>query len=190
MNAISFQKHLVRIIGAVSMVLFIAACSSTSSTGSGEASTSGMDGSSADGSFGSGVNTGGDISSDDLSGGDMNTAGDRVSDAALAAVGSVVYFDFDESTIRPDSRDILLVHAAYLKQTGKKVTLEGHADERGTREYNMALGERRAKAVRDFLVIQGVDRAQLGVVSFGEEQPAAYGSNPTSWAKNRRVEIR
>ncbi|MCB1615281.1 MAG: peptidoglycan-associated lipoprotein Pal, partial [Pseudomonadales bacterium] len=130
------------------------------------------------------------ISSDDLSSPDASSDNTLVSEQALAAMGNIVYFDFDEATIRPDARDILLVHAAYLKQTGKQVTLEGHADERGTREYNMALGERRAKAVRDFLVIQGVNRSQLGVVSFGEERPAAYASNPTAWAKNRRVEIR
>jgi peptidoglycan-associated lipoprotein len=104
--------------------------------------------------------------------------------------GNIVYFDFDQDTIRPDAREVLMVHAANLVKSGEKVVLEGNADERGTREYNMALGERRAKAVRDFLVLQGVNRAKIEVVSYGEERPADTGHNELAWAKNRRVEIK
>ena len=82
------------------------------------------------------------------------------------------------------------VHAKDLKANGARVVLEGHADERGTREYNMALGERRAKAVQRYLVLQGVSPAQLEVVSYGEERPVATGSDEQSWAQNRRVELR
>jgi peptidoglycan-associated lipoprotein len=104
--------------------------------------------------------------------------------------GNIVYFDFDQDTIRPDAREVLLVQAAKLVKTGEKAVLEGNCDERGTREYNMALGERRAKAVRDFLVLQGVNRAKLEVVSYGEERPADPSHNELAWAKNRRVEIK
>jgi len=104
--------------------------------------------------------------------------------------GNIVYFDFDQDTIRPDAREVLMVHSARLVKSGEKVVLEGHADERGTREYNMALGERRAKAVRDFLVLQGVDRAKIEVVSYGEERPADASHSELAWAKNRRVEIK
>ena len=82
------------------------------------------------------------------------------------------------------------VHARDLKSNGARVVLEGHADERGTREYNMALGERRAKAVQRYLVLQGVSPAQLELVSYGEERPLAAGSGEESWAQNRRVELK
>lgn len=108
----------------------------------------------------------------------------------VLSAGNIVYFDFDQDTIRPDARTVLMTHAARLTKSGDKAVLEGHADERGTREYNMALGERRAKAVRDFLIIQGVDRAKLEVVSYGEERAADAASNETAWAKNRRVIIK
>ena len=107
-----------------------------------------------------------------------------------AALATVVYFDFDQYALTAESRAVLLAHADKLKGASVAVRLEGHADERGSREYNMALGEKRANAVRDFLVTQGVNGSSLEVVSFGEEQPAATGSDEASWAQNRRVEIK
>lgn len=107
-----------------------------------------------------------------------------------APLASVVYFDFDQYALTAESRAILLAHADKLKGASVAVRLEGHADERGSREYNMALGEKRANAVRDFLVTQGVNGSSLEVVSFGEEQPAATGSDEASWAQNRRVEVK
>lgn len=103
---------------------------------------------------------------------------------------NVVYFDFDQSTLRPESRSLLLAHAERLRGASVSVRLEGHADERGSREYNMALGERRANAVRDFLVVQGVSASSLEVISYGEERPAVSGSGEASWSQNRRVEIK
>lgn len=105
-------------------------------------------------------------------------------------LSSVVYFDFDQYALTAESRAVLLAHADKLKGASVAVRLEGHADERGSREYNMALGEKRANAVRDFLVTQGVNGSSLEVVSFGEEQPAAAGSDEGSWAQNRRVEVK
>lgn len=101
------------------------------------------------------------------------------------------YFDFDESSIKSADKASLTAHAKYLDANASaKVKLEGYADERGTPEYNLALGERRAVAVRRFLMANGADAAQISVVSFGEEKPAATGHNEASWAKNRRVEIK
>jgi peptidoglycan-associated lipoprotein len=103
---------------------------------------------------------------------------------------TIVYFDFDQAVLKPQTRALLLAHAERLKASPRTVRLEGHTDERGTREYNMALGERRANAVRDFLVLQGVSRNSIEVVSYGEERPLAMGSNESAWAQNRRVEIK
>lgn len=107
----------------------------------------------------------------------------------VPALESVFYFDFDQSSLRPDVRAALLAQAAYLKANPQAVRLEGHADERGTREYNMALGERRALAIRDFLRFEGVNSA-IEVVSYGEESPAVFGSGESAWQQNRRVELK
>lgn len=104
-------------------------------------------------------------------------------------VDTVFYFEFDQSILTAEARAALTVHAQILANTSMSIRLEGHADERGSREYNMALGERRANAVRDFLVLQGVSSSQIETVSYGEEQPAEVGSYDASWAKNRRVEL-
>lgn len=120
------------------------------------------------------------------------TTGTAVTDTSSseATLSNVVYFDFDQYSLTAESRAVLLAHADKLKGASVAVRLEGHADERGSREYNMALGEKRANAVRDFLVTQGVSGSSLEVVSFGEEQPAATGSDEASWAQNRRVEVK
>ncbi|MCG8393611.1 MAG: peptidoglycan-associated lipoprotein Pal [Pseudomonadales bacterium] len=102
----------------------------------------------------------------------------------------VIYFAFDSNTVPAAAFETLRAHATYLKNNANaKVRLEGHADERGTREYNVALSERRAKAVEKFLRVQGVSSSQLEIVSYGEEKPAAFGHSEMDWAKNRRVEI-
>ena len=102
----------------------------------------------------------------------------------------IVYFDFDRADIRADSQSVVSAHAAFLaKNANVKVRLEGHADERGSREYNIGLGERRAQAVRRALLLQGVAEAQLSTVSYGEERPAQAGSDEQSYGMNRRVEI-
>src|SRR3546814_16991436 len=102
-------------------------------------------------------------------------------------VGDRVFFDFDSYDVRADQRGTVEALAAWL-DTNPSVTLtiEGHADERGTREYNLALGDRRANAVRDYLVALGTNPARLTTVSYGEERPAVLGSNDSAWAQNRR----
>ncbi|MEJ2681755.1 MAG: peptidoglycan-associated lipoprotein Pal [Gammaproteobacteria bacterium] len=110
-------------------------------------------------------------------------------DAALLRK-RVFYFDFDQSVIQPEAYEALKAHARRLAADASlRVRLEGHADERGTREYNLALGERRGLAVAKFLRINGVSASQLDVISYGEEKPAVYGQGEQSWAQNRRVEI-
>ena len=107
------------------------------------------------------------------------------------ALAHIIYFDFDQSTIKAEFRAALNGHAADLSQNpSANIVLEGHADERGTREYNIALGERRGNAVSRYLVVQGVSVDAIEVVSFGEERPVNAGHDSASWAENRRVEIR
>jgi len=102
----------------------------------------------------------------------------------------IIYFDFDKAEIRTDSQSVVAAHAAYLaKHPAQKVRLEGHADERGSREDNIGLGERRGQAVRRALLLQGVAELQLSTVSYGEERPAEAGSTEQAYAANRRVEI-
>ena len=112
------------------------------------------------------------------------------SDEATLRSMTTFYFEYDSSDLKQDAMRALDVHARDLQSNGARVVLEGHADERGTREYNMALGERRAKAVQRYLVLQGVSPAQLEPVSYGEERPNVIGHDENSWSQNRRVELR
>ncbi len=108
-----------------------------------------------------------------------------------APMKMVIYFDFDQSDLKPEYADTLARHARKLSNSSRgKVRLEGHADERGSREYNIGLGERRSQAVRRMLLIQGASSKQISTVSFGEERPAAMGSDEASYTQNRRVEIK
>ncbi|WP_420346931.1 peptidoglycan-associated lipoprotein Pal [Pelagibius sp.] len=102
-------------------------------------------------------------------------------------VGDRVFFDFDQFNIRADQRGTVEALAVWLDTNpATTLTIEGHADERGTREYNLALGERRANSVRDYLIALGINPGRLSTVSFGEERPAVLGSNESAWAQNRR----
>jgi len=108
------------------------------------------------------------------------------------ALGSqrVIYFDYDSSDIRGEFNDVIAAHGRFLAGNATvRVRLEGHSDERGSREYNIALGERRSQTVRKALALQGVQDSQIATVSYGEERPAATGSDENAWSKNRRVEI-
>lgn len=135
----------------------------------------------------------------ETSGGDMNTGTvapptprqlDPFEDPDNPLSKMVIYFDFDQSTIRAEFVDVINAHGRYLaRNSDKRVRLEGHADERGSREYNIGLGERRAQSVRRMLKLQGVSDAQMATVSYGEERPAVEGHNEEAWARNRRVVI-
>lgn len=113
---------------------------------------------------------------------------DTVEEAVV--IDTTFYFEFDSSSLTMAARAALMLHAEQLTASPRAVRLEGHGDERGSREYNMALGERRANAVRDFLVIQGVNAGSVETVSYGEERPAEMGSGEMVWSKNRRVELK
>lgn len=115
---------------------------------------------------------------------------DPFEDPANPLSQRLIYFDFDQSTIRPEFVGVINAHGRYLaRNKGSGVRLEGHADERGSREYNIGLGERRAQAVRRMLKLQGVSDSQITTVSYGEERPVDEAHNEAAWAANRRVEI-
>lgn len=109
---------------------------------------------------------------------------------AAKTAGVIVYFDYDRAEIKPEYVPVVAAHAKYLNGNAQRnVRLEGHSDERGSREYNIGLGERRAQAVRRALMLQGVTENQITTVSYGEERPAVSGSDETAYGKNRRVEL-
>ena len=111
-------------------------------------------------------------------------------DSVAVFANATVYFEFDKSKLTSKSIQTLKSAVNALNENMSiKVTLSGHADERGTREYNLALGQRRAEAVSDYLILNGIDKNRISVKSFGEEKPAVLGQNEMSYAKNRRVEI-
>jgi peptidoglycan-associated lipoprotein len=124
---------------------------------------------------------------------DVSTGGLGAEQAALEEAkraGTVVYFDYDRAEIKPEFVPIVTAHAKFLNGAAtRRVRLEGHSDERGSREYNIGLGERRGQAVRRAMLLQGVAEVQLSTVSYGEERPAAAGSDEQTYALNRRVEI-
>lgn len=128
----------------------------------------------------------------DTTGADDNTmGGGEYFDEPVEELGTVIYFEFDSSEVRGQDQDLVAGHAISLNENmDARVRLEGHADERGSREYNIGLGERRAQAVRQMLMIQGVSASQIQTVSFGEERPASMGSSESDYAENRRVEIK
>ncbi len=119
-------------------------------------------------------------------------AGSVGADAAgPAGVGRVIYFDFDSFSVKPEYQSLVDQHARFLQgNRGRSVAVEGHTDERGSREYNLALGQKRAEAVRRALTLVGATDAQIEAVSFGEEKPAASGASEDAYSQNRRVEIR
>lgn len=122
--------------------------------------------------------------------GERGFVGDPLDDPDSLLSKRVIYFEFDRAEIKPEFREIIEAHAQYLNNNSNtRVVLEGHTDERGTREYNMGLGERRANAVRQLFTLQGVASNQIETVSYGEERPVALGNDEESWRLNRRVEI-
>ena len=113
------------------------------------------------------------------------------SGTAAATLDRVVYFDYDSFVVKEDFRPLIEAHAKVLAANkGKRMVVEGHTDERGGREYNLALGQKRAEAVAKSLVLLGAGDAQLEAVSFGKERPAVTGSDEAAWAKNRRAELK
>ena len=187
-----------RLIALFAVTFFLAACetasqtasdssgdsSSTTTTASSDASSSSSSSSSSSGD-GSSSSSASDSSS--ASAGAGSSTSTRTPGEKLTAIGNTVYFAFDSAALDPRAQQTLSRQAAFLKVNPSiKITIEGHCDERGTREYNLALGERRASASRDFLLAQGIDAARVRIVSYGKERPVVEGSNEAAWAKNRR----
>jgi len=169
------SMHRVMVVLLLVGACALSACASKPSKPAGE---QGMASTGAEGAGATNANAG--------AGSDDEAAGPQ---AGLLAKRTV-YFDFDSSEIKGEGTDIVAAHAKYLASNpGTRVRLEGHTDERGSREYNIGLGERRAQSVRRALLLQGAADAQTSTVSYGEERPAVAGHDEAAWAKNRRVEI-
>lgn len=142
-----------------------------------------------DGSTVYGGDDGDGVSSGVLSDEGRQAAREQAEQQALRDI-TTFYFDFDTSEIKQEARDVLVAHARYLADNPRQqVRLEGHADDRGTKEYNLALGERRANAIQRFLIVNGASRGQMETVSYGEEKPAVRGTSDSARAQNRRVEL-
>lgn len=173
-------KPYARILAVALSLAFVAGCSSSGGTQDGS-----MDGTrSGSGAAGSGV------SGSQVGGTGFGSGNGTASQEADGRIPEqrTIYFEFDSDRIRSEFESVLAAHARYLSENGStRVVLQGHTDERGTREYNMALGERRARSVERFLSVQGVSPSQIEVVSYGEERPAARGQNEDAYAQNRRV---
>ena len=189
---ISMIKRLLTICAAT---FLLAACETASTdsnevVGSSSGSSSGS-GAAASASSNTSGNTSGNTSSDagvtTSAGGASSIGSIRTPDELLAKVGSTVYFDYDQSSLTSEAQATLDRQAAFLKASPSfRLIIEGHCDERGTREYNLALGDRRASAVRDYLVAKGINASRLSTISYGKERPSVGGSNETSYALNRR----
>ena len=158
-------------------LLLLAACSSPDEAPQGSALGEGGTGTGAGGA-------GAGIASSELAG--QPTPGTQ-EDLAVS-VGDRVFFDYDSVVLSPEATGVLDQQAAWLKQYGDViVTIEGHADERGTREYNLALGDRRANSVKNYLLALGISPARVLTISYGEERPADPGHNEVAWSQNRRA---
>ena len=157
-----------RILAIVAATFLLAACETASQVSGDSASTSAS-------------NTASSSSA-------SSSAADKTPAEKLAQVGDTVNFGFDSAELTVSARSTLNRQAAFLSlNPDLMIVIEGHADERGTREYNLALGDRRATAVRDYLVAKGINSARVRTVSYGKERPAVSGSDETAWAKNRRA---
>ena len=173
-----------RILYTLLLVSFVSACSTTSKD------TADSSGSGSSGEFNTATTSEGeastssaiDTTTSDFSGIIRGTQKDLI-----VSVGDRVFFDYDSAELNGDAKELLQAQAAWLKQYNKtSVIIEGHCDERGTREYNLALGERRAQAVKNYLNGLGVSTSSMSTISYGKERPAVVGSNDDAWSQNRR----
>jgi peptidoglycan-associated lipoprotein len=184
-----------KLLFVIPLALMIAACSSTDEEGPLASGSGGVGGAGASGAAGGSGGPGGsgDFSSYPAGGAGGGSYGGSSAAAAqvqaeLVQVGDRVFFGYDQYTLDSEAQAILERQAALLNsQPALTFVIEGHADERGTREYNLALGERRANSVKDFLIGMGIQPDRLRAVSFGEERPAVVGAGEDIWSQNRRA---
>ncbi len=174
----------------VLLTLILSACGTTTGTqATVEDRTGGKAGTSAAGADTTGVGTAG-VSGTSADGKQGAYTGDPRKDPASPLSTRDIFFDFDSYVVKPEYRTVLEAHAGYLKaKRDSRVILQGNADERGSREYNLALGQKRAEAVRKALAVLGVNDAQMEAVSFGEEKPRNEGDTEEAYAQNRRVDV-
>lgn len=172
-----------KLIAVLLALALMAGCSSTPKTDGEGAGGATVEGGGVGGSGGDGASTSGASSQGAWT-------GNALDDPSSPLSTRTIYFDFDSSNIRSEFVSVLRAHAEFLSvNPSMRLTLEGHCDERGTREYNLALGERRAQMVRRFMLAEGVNPAQLDDISYGEERPVDPGQGETAWSRNRRVEL-
>ena len=144
----------------------------------------------ADGAQTGGLNGGGSADGTALNAGTVSYEKGAINDVNNVLAEKVIYFEYDSDQISPDYQELIAHHGKYLASNpDMSVRLEGHADERGSREYNVALANRRAQSVRRLVLFQGVNADQVSVISYGEEKPVALGHDAESWRLNRRVEL-
>ncbi|MEZ5564891.1 MAG: peptidoglycan-associated lipoprotein Pal [Gammaproteobacteria bacterium] len=175
-----------RTLAAVLVVALVTACAGPSKSTMDDSAAAAAAGS---GAASSGVNDGSMGQGGSLDG-SMSGSGGALGGPGASQENRVIYFDFDRFDVKPEYNAILQAHSRYLvANPTAHIRLEGHADERGSREYNIGLGEKRAQAVRNVLLLQGATSSQISTVSFGEERPAVIGSDEEAWSLNRRVEI-
>lgn len=173
---------IVRILPALLATLLLAACAGPSRTTDEAGAAGAVDGQGGAAAAGIGENGAGQ-------GAPMGGEG-ALGGPTASQENRVIYFEYDRFDVKPEYTEVLQAHGRYLSQNpAARVRLEGHADERGSREYNIGLGERRAQAVRNVLLLQGGSADQIATVSYGEERPAVIGSDDEAWTLNRRVEI-
>jgi len=184
-----------RLLTICAATVLLAACETASTdsnevVGSSSAASSGSDAAASASSNTSDSSTSASPDASGSSGSSGSTSADsdmQTPDEMLAKVGSTVYFGYDQSILTAEGQATLDRQSAFLKANPTiRIVIEGHCDERGTREYNLALGDRRASAARDYLVAKGVNASRLTTISYGKERPAVGGSNDTSYALNRR----
>ena len=172
-----------KILLSMFLAVFIAACSTTSKD------TADSSGSGSSGEFNTSSTTSDDVTSSsvDTSTSDFSGVIRGSQEDLVVSVGDRVFFGYDSAELDADAQELLQAQAAWLKQYNKSsITIEGHCDERGTREYNLALGERRAQAVKNYLNGLGVSMSSMSTISYGKERPAVVGSNDDAWGQNRR----
>lgn len=170
------MKTIRNLVSLSFLLAFLTACGSNPTV---EEDLGGENGQPGANASGAGYDDGIDSSADGLNG-----------DGSDGQLATVFYFDYDRSTLTYETRQLLDQHAEILKNSSQVVRLEGHADDRGTREYNLALGERRAKSIADYMVLQGVSRSQIETISYGEEKPLGFSQDEDAFRMNRRVELK
>ena len=171
-----------KILLSIFLAAFISACSTTpkdtaGASGSGSSSSASSDPASGDSDILA------DLENTELGGPNVEPGSQE---DLIVNVGDRVFFDYDSAELNSDAKELLQDQVAWIKQHNASVTIEGHCDERGTREYNLALGEKRAQSVKNYMTSMGISSSQISTISFGKERPAVVGSNDGAWSQNRR----